>query len=133
VFGGSNWRIDDLAGPSLYFDRKIYSMIDTASHCEQAIEALASVSEDELHSTARDIPSEWFGPTDFDHLVQLFTILYKRRERMRSLVAERLELVALNTLRKPNRSQQDLQLEIEDFQTVKFEATLIDSPAPVAS
>jgi len=132
VFGGSNWRIDDLAGPSFYFDRKIYSMIDTASHCEQAIESLASVSEDEFHSTARDIPSEWFGPADFDHLVQLFTILHKRRERIRSLVAERLELLALNIMRKPNRCS-SLQLDVEDFQTVKFEATLIDSPTPVAS
>jgi hypothetical protein len=105
VFGGSKWEISDLAGPSLYFDRKVYSMIDTAFNCEEGVQALASVSEDELRSTARDIPSEWLGPMDLDRLVQLFTILHKRRERIRTLISERLELLALNTLRQPNTFQ----------------------------
>jgi hypothetical protein len=132
VFGGSNWKIDDLAGPSLYFDRKIYSMIDTASHCEEAIESLASISEDELRATVRDVPTEWFGPVDCDHLVRLFSILHKRRERIHTLISERLELLALNTMPKPNRCL-DFQLEAADLPTVKFEVPLADSPAPVLS
>jgi hypothetical protein len=132
VLGGSNWKIDDLADRSLYFDRKIYSMIDTASHCQQAIESLASVSEDELRATTRDVPTEWFAPADCDHLVQLFSILHKRRERIHALISERLELLALNSMRKPNRCP-DFQPDAEGSPTVRFEAPLPGWPAPVLS
>jgi hypothetical protein len=132
VFDGSNWKFKDLADRSLYFDRKIYSMIDTTHHCEQALEALASVSMDELRSTARDIPSEWFGPVDVDHLGQLFTMLHKRLESVRSLVSERLELLCLHIPQSPNTSA-SVQFKTKGFQSVKLDTTLIESPAPVAS
>ena len=73
AFGGNNWKIDDFARQALYFDQNVYSMIDTGSLCEQAIESLASVSEDELRSLARGIPSEWLSPTDDENLCSLFT------------------------------------------------------------
>src|SRR3954447_14247933 len=46
VFGGSEWAVRDLASSSFYFDRKIYSMMDTSPICEQAFESLTSVSEE---------------------------------------------------------------------------------------
>jgi hypothetical protein len=43
----------------------------------------------------RDVPSEWLGPTDLERLVQLFTILHQRKERIRTLVSDRLQPLAL--------------------------------------
>src|SRR4051794_37107111 len=74
---------------------------------------------------------EWFGPAGCDHLVQLSSILHKRRERIHTLISERLELLALNTMRKPNRCR-DFQLAAEDFPTVKFEAPLALNGPPAA-
>ena len=62
---------------------------------------LASISEEDLQRTLQNIPREWFRLSDGDTLSQLFATLLNRRERIRTLVAERLDFLAVPTLQSP--------------------------------
>ena len=119
AFGGNKWKIDDFARQALYFDQNVYSMIHMGSLCEQAIESLASVSEDELRNLARGIPSEWLGPTDDENLCSLFTTLQKRRVRMRTLISELLIFLSRNTLHEPTTYPR-LHVELGTLQTLNL-------------
>jgi hypothetical protein len=131
AFGGSKWALDDLAGRPLYFDRKVYSMIDMSSVCEEAIDLLASISEDELYRTVQNIPNEWFETGDFDHLAKLFIMMLKRRERIRTLVSEQLAILGLDILQKSNMFR-GARPKAEDRQTVKLDVALFTLPGSVA-
>ena len=44
---------------------------------------------------AQDIPHEWFRPADFEQLAQLLVLLYRRKDRLHTLVRNRLDLLNL--------------------------------------
>jgi hypothetical protein len=132
AFGGSKWALDDLAGRSLYFDRKIYSMIDMSSVCEQAIDSLASISKDELYSIVQNIPNEWFETSDFDHLATVFSMVLKRGERIRTLVSEQLGVLGLDNVHQPIM-RRGSRPKAEDRQTVNLGVAVVDLPGPVAN
>ena len=94
ALGGSTWELRDLHSQGVYYDRKIYSTMDTASISESAVKSLVTITEDELYSCLRDVPREWFAPSDNDALKRLFTLLHKRKDRLPLLVLQQLgELV----------------------------------------
>lgn len=96
IFGGSRWDLLDLPGREFYFDREIYSMVNTDAICDQAIRDLDNlVTEEALFEAARDIPGEWFASDDYDALANLFLRLLRRKAQLRALVANQLQELGL--------------------------------------
>jgi hypothetical protein len=95
TLGGNRWELRDLLSQGLYFDRKVYSYIDMAAVCEQACRDLDGITEDDLYLCVQDIPSAWFAPGDHDALASLLTLLQRRKARLRTLVSNLIETLAL--------------------------------------
>jgi hypothetical protein len=102
ALGGSTWELRDLHSHGFYCDRKIYSMMDTASIAEIALRSLATITEGELCRMLQDVPREWFAPGDYAALERLITLLQRRKDRLPSLVLKQLGTLAISHSSTPN-------------------------------
>jgi hypothetical protein len=56
-FAGKQWALWDSPLYGLYMDRSIYSILDMKAVCEQTLSGIDKLTENDLYTTAEDIPS----------------------------------------------------------------------------
>jgi len=116
ALGGSTWELRDLHSHRFYWDRRIYSIMDTASIAEIALRSLATITEGELCRMMQDVPREWFAPGDHAALERLITLLQRRKDRLPSLVLKQLGTLGISHGGTPNYSTTGEEITVSDVQ-----------------
>jgi hypothetical protein len=90
LFGGSRWNINEDFESGLYWDRRVYGMIDLPFLWCQAANALSSATDMDFLEEVSELPDSWFDGTDKHALVQLTRLVRSRKQRLHSLISESL-------------------------------------------
>ena len=95
TFGGNAWEFADYSSLGFHHNRKIYSMMDTASVCEEALVSLDAIPWAEIYAIAQELPPAWFAQADYGALTKMFTGIQRRKEHLRELIVKKLEILSL--------------------------------------
>ena len=97
LFGGSEWTIRDSPRAAVYFDRTVYSAVDMAAVCGEAIAALKTVEQKDLHSAVAELPGDWLTADDYRALHGLFREVLRRQTDAEAIIARHLKELRLDS------------------------------------
>ncbi len=98
LLGGLNWAFHDADSRGVYHDPIVYSTFDLETVCQQTVEAVCAISEEDLYACCDGIPEEWIQLEDTQSLRDILLKLLKRQRQLRYLVERQFE--ALLTVSK---------------------------------
>ena len=90
AFGGSEWKIRDLARLGRYHDPRVYEDLHTGPTLQTAICALEEFSKQEFYRIVNELPGDWWQIEDSASIAEVWIQLEKRQFTLRNVLERAL-------------------------------------------